>query len=164
MGRTGGGNGSPPTAPSTPPARGGNGAASTQQQQQQLQLQQHAVSGRARHAMVALPIALATFALVLQVWIQSMLSAHAGAFGLNRQRAAVFGQRMLLWSRSMRAMETSAETVTCFRAVFHARRGAAPADAARFRWLGQQVPQTWKDLDVSGFTALCTSRPCCPDE
>ena len=62
MGRTGGGgNGSPPAGPATPSARGGGpgGAFSVQQQL-------HAVSGRARHAMIALPIVLATFALVLQ--------------------------------------------------------------------------------------------------
>ncbi len=127
MGRTGGGNGSPPAAPATPPARGGNGAAFAQQQQQQ---QQHAVSGRARHAMVVLPIALATFALVLQVWMLSMISANAGAIQWNM--GCNFGQCMLLRDHSMRAMGFTCTTVSCCRAVLHARCGAAPADAARF--------------------------------
>lgn len=65
MGRTGGGNGSPPAGLSPTHARGSEkgqsgGASFTQQQQ-------HALSGRARHAMIALPIMLATFALGLQV-------------------------------------------------------------------------------------------------
>ena len=94
MGRTGGGNGSPPAAPSTPPARGNGGGGAFAQQQQQQQ-QQHAVSGRAKHAMIALPIALATFALVLQVRIQTAMSTGTGGIALHKERTDILSHVLL---------------------------------------------------------------------
>ena len=64
MGRTGGGNGSPPAGLSP---RHGRGNGQDQLSMSAAQQQQHALSGRARQAMIALPIMLATFALGLQV-------------------------------------------------------------------------------------------------